>query len=99
VQCQRRGASARTSMPVRVRGSRCIRLRPWRVRSAGPGGESGGPAGALHSVVTLVLLVVAVWPAGAHGRQWRGQRCGIASAGFSGRVPRHGPGHLRSADG
>jgi hypothetical protein len=66
---------------------------------ADPGGEAGGPANALHSVVTLVLLVVAVWPAGAHGRRWRGQRCGIASAGFSGRVPRHGPGHLRSADG
>ena len=33
---------------------------------AGPGGDAGGTADALHGVVTLVLLVVAVWPAGAH---------------------------------
>jgi hypothetical protein len=29
--------------------------------------EAGGTAGALHGLVTPVLLVVGVWPAGAHG--------------------------------
>jgi hypothetical protein len=31
-----------------------------------PADEASGPAGALHGLVTLVLLVVAMWPAGAH---------------------------------
>jgi hypothetical protein len=67
---------------------------------ADPGGEAGGPAdAALHGVVTLVLLVVAVWPGGAHG-PGGGVNSGASPVrAFSGRVPGPGPGHLRSADG
>ena len=32
-----------------------------------PASEASGPADALHGLITLVLFVVAVWPAGAHG--------------------------------
>lgn len=36
-----------------------------------PPGEASGPADALHGLIALVLFVVAVWPAGAHGSAGR----------------------------
>ncbi|MDT7714687.1 MAG: hypothetical protein QOH09_679 [Pseudonocardiales bacterium] len=65
-QCQRRGGQCAHLDIGAGYGGPCVAIDHHRaLGAAGPGGEAGGSAGALYSLVTPVLFV-AVWPAGAH---------------------------------